>query len=176
MDLGTIWRSCWLEWCISLNEVVSLFTSSDLNEILSTSCPLAYTCYSSNGKHCPTMWTAAILGRPQTRSRTSSAVFFYFHRALSHSENLYLFWLSAISVRPKMATCGTKNFRVTILTNPDSFGTEQTFCQQSLEKEQYLCAFYVKRLQVLSNHPIRDHCSCAMNGKYLLQMLLSHSM
>ena len=50
MDLGTIWRSCWLEWCISLNEVVSLFTSSDLNEILSTSCPLAYTCYSSNGK------------------------------------------------------------------------------------------------------------------------------
>ena len=58
-----------------LNEVVSLFTSSDLNEILSTSCPIAYMCYSSmaNTAQLCGLWSpAAIFGRPQTRSRTSS--------------------------------------------------------------------------------------------------------
>ena len=58
MDLGTIWRSCWLEWCISLNEVVSLFTSTDLNEILSTSCPLAYMCSrTSSAGYCSSTFT-----------------------------------------------------------------------------------------------------------------------
>ena len=72
-------------------------------------------------------------------------LFFYFHRALSHPENLYLFWLSAISVRPKMANCGTKNFQG---DDPDYSGwfwyrTNFLQCSQSLEKEQSLCGFNV---------------------------------
>ena len=121
-----------------------------MNEILSTSCPLAYMCYSSNGKYCPTMWTVESSSHIWKTSNTQQdkfgrILFFYFHRALSHPENLYLFWLSAISVTPKIASCGTKNFQGDDLDLSSWFWYRTNFlqCSQSLEKEQSLCGFNV---------------------------------
>ena len=92
------------------------------------------------------LWSpAAIFGRPQTRSRTSSAGYCSSTFTVQfHIPKICIFFgYQQYRSDQKWQTVERRTFRVTIPTNPDGFGKEQTFCQQSLEKEQSLCAFYV---------------------------------
>ena len=126
------------------------------------------------------LWSpAAIFGRPQTHSRTSStgqcSSTFTVH---CHILKICIFFgYQQYRSDQKWQTVERRTFRVTIPTYPVGFGTEQTFCSaHRVWRRSNLFVVSMFCLQVLPNHPIRDHCSCAMNGKYLLKTLLSHSM